>query len=101
MPVRPDSRPVAFSPLRDRRLMMPYEQRHGRSGTGHYGHDSFMRGGSDGATPVRTMLRMTMRRRRWCGLAKIGEQSEVEDEGKEYIPPSPLSIICYVVYVKD
>jgi len=68
--------------------MMPYEQRRGGSGTGHYCHDSIMRGGSDdGATPVRIALRTTMRRQRRCGLANISEQPEAQDEGKEYIPP--------------
>jgi hypothetical protein len=82
--------------------MMPYQLRRGGSGTCHYGHDSIMRGGSDDrATPTRTALRTTMRRRRRSGPAKISEQPEAEDKGKEYIPPSPFSTICYVVYVKD
>jgi hypothetical protein len=50
-----------FPPLTDRRLMMPYLLGSGGSCTGHYGHDSIMRCGSDDrATPTRTALRTTV-----------------------------------------
>jgi hypothetical protein len=61
VPARPDSRLLAFPPLTDRRLMMPYLLGSGGSCTGHYGHDSIMRCGSDDrATPTRTALRTTV-----------------------------------------